>query len=463
MKSEYSVTSYRTTHFQYPTLDKLHGESTLDTLLHLFRQLKINAQSVPTQLGGGQLGYLALILTPAEYAAIPNTTPFIRPTDPGVFQYVPSQPAAAAASMATRSTRTSTGSPTTQRTQSALSAIPSSTITIDITQQKAHHDERRRRFSECQAVEQALRQQLVEAISSEYLEALRDPITQMILSPIPDIIAFLQESYGQITPQELADREDALKNLSYDPSKPVDLAFNKITQFKDLCELCKNQKTDTQLVQLAYLIFIRTRTFTEALRKWNKKPTAEKTYANIKTHMRQHYQDLKQVGALTIEDSSLHHQANLVQELARNQQAPVQDLKHDLTEQIKTNMVDAMLLLQQAPSLTDTDSSSSIATDSINSMATNSTLTTILSSMKNLEQEIQRLKNSGPTSTTDTTNSTINPRTGKTWRRYCWTCGCCPHSSRYCPIKAQGHQDDASFANRKGGSNKDYRPNTNSN
>ena len=148
---------------------------------------------MPTQLGSGQLRYLALILTPAEYAAIPNTTPFARPTDPGVFQYVPAQPTAAAASMATRSTRTSTGSPTTQRTPSALSAIPSSTITIDNTQQKAHHDERKIRFYECQAVEQALRQQLVEAISSEYLEALRDPITQMIQSPIPDIIAFLQD------------------------------------------------------------------------------------------------------------------------------------------------------------------------------------------------------------------------------------------------------------------------------
>ena len=461
MKSEYSVNSHRTTHFQYPTLDKIHGEPTLDTLLHLFRQLKINAQSVPTQLGGGQLGYLALILTPTEYAAIPNTTPFVHPTDPGVFQYVPPQPAAASTSMSTRSSRTSSGTPTTQGTQPAPSTIPSATVTIDITQQKAQHDERKRRYYECQAVEQTLRQQLVEAISTEYLEALRDPITQMIQSPIPDIIAFLQDSFGQITPQELADREDALKNLTYDPWKPVDLVFNKINQFKDLCELCKNQKTDTQLVQLAYLIFIRTRTFTEALRKWNKKPTADKTYTNMITHMRQHYQALKQVGALAIEDSSLNNHANLVQELARNQEELVQGLKNDLTEQIRSNMVDAMMLLQQAPSLTDTDSSSSIATDSINSVTTNSTLATILSSMKSLEQEIHRLKSTRPAPTASTNSSSINPRTGKPWKRYCWTCGCCPHSSRHCPIKAQGHQDDASFANRKGGSNKDCRPNNN--
>ena len=51
------------------------------------------------------------------------------------------------------------------------------------------------------------------------------------------------------------------------------------------------------------------------------------------------------------------------------------------------------------------------------------------------------------------TNSDINPRTGKPWKRYCWTCGCCPHWSRNCPKKAKGHKDNATFKNRMGGSN----------
>ena len=53
----------------------------------------------------------------------------------------------------------------------------------------------------------------MEAIAPEYLEALRDPIINMIPNLIHDIITFLQDIYGQITPQELADREDALKFL----------------------------------------------------------------------------------------------------------------------------------------------------------------------------------------------------------------------------------------------------------
>ena len=49
----------------------------------------------------------------------------------------------------------------------------------------------------------------------------------MIQLPIPDIINYLQETFGQITPQELADREEAIKNYIDNPTKPVDTVFNK--------------------------------------------------------------------------------------------------------------------------------------------------------------------------------------------------------------------------------------------
>ena len=464
MKSDYSINSYRTSHFQYQNLDKIHGEPTLDSLLHLFRQLKINAQSVPTTLGGGQLGYLALVLSAADYAAIQNTIPFVRPVDPGVFQYVPTPTVAAASAPATtpvttRTTRSATsGTPTAQRTPGSNTVTPTATITIDIAQQKAQHEERKRQYHECQAVEQALRQQLVEAIEPEYLEALRDPITYMIQDPIPDIITFLQDTYGKITPQELADREDALRNFHYEPWKPVDLVFNKITQYKDLCELCHNQKTDTQLVQLAYLIFNKTRIYTDALKDWNRKPTADKTFANMKTHMRTTYQELKQVGALSIEESALNDRVNLVQELTRHQEDLVRDLKNDLTEHFKTNMVDAMMLMHQTPSgppsLASESDTNTELTDSVNSVSTSSTLATLVSSIKTLQNELNAMKQ-----TNTLQDRSINPRTGKQWKRYCWTCGCCPHSSKYCPVKAAGHQDDATFRNRKGGSNKNCRPN----
>ena len=85
-------------------------------------------------LGGGQWGYLALVLLTTGYASIPGTTPFICPTVPGTF--LPFPPA---------------GSEATTRSQAAA-AVTALTY-AEITAQKLTHYERLRRYNECQAVE----------------------------------------------------------------------------------------------------------------------------------------------------------------------------------------------------------------------------------------------------------------------------------------------------------------------
>ena len=56
------ISNYRERYFEDKTLTKVTGLPTIDTILEVFRQLKQNAQSVPTTLGGGQFGYLFLVL-----------------------------------------------------------------------------------------------------------------------------------------------------------------------------------------------------------------------------------------------------------------------------------------------------------------------------------------------------------------------------------------------------------------
>ena len=97
-------------HFEYKELTKIVGEPTLDNILLLHRQVKRNAQSVPTVLGGGQLGYLALVLPENKYNSIPSSTPFIRPGDPGPFilQVTPTTPSISTPQAPTRRTTRST-------------------------------------------------------------------------------------------------------------------------------------------------------------------------------------------------------------------------------------------------------------------------------------------------------------------------------------------------------------------
>ena len=87
--SAYNIPDYRAKFFEYKDLDKIHGQPTLQLLVKLLRQLKHNAQKVRTTLGGGQLGYLSLNLSLADYNTIPRSAPFNRLTDPGVFTPLP--------------------------------------------------------------------------------------------------------------------------------------------------------------------------------------------------------------------------------------------------------------------------------------------------------------------------------------------------------------------------------------
>ena len=61
MSSAYNLPDYKEKFFEIKVLDKIHGQPTIDNIVKLLRQVKRNAQRVPTTLGGGQLGYLALL------------------------------------------------------------------------------------------------------------------------------------------------------------------------------------------------------------------------------------------------------------------------------------------------------------------------------------------------------------------------------------------------------------------
>ena len=76
------LVDYRTTVFEYPTLTKLHGESTFEGVQILHKELMVNAQTVHSELGGGTHRYLGLVLSPGRYALISNA-PYNRPQHPG--------------------------------------------------------------------------------------------------------------------------------------------------------------------------------------------------------------------------------------------------------------------------------------------------------------------------------------------------------------------------------------------
>ena len=453
MLTSYSIKNIYS-HFEYKELTKIDGEPTLDTVLLLHRQVKRNAQSVPTTLGGGQLGYLALVISPTKYDTIPNSTPFVRPPAPGQFTVqLPTSTettlnAVTSPSTATRRTTRSVARASTSQSpdQPPLPANqPTVIFSAEVATQKAAHDDAVRKYYECQAVEQALRTQIIESIDPEYLDALRHVDTDMINETIPEIFDFLQVNYGRITEEELVQKEEDLRNYDYNPVTPVDKVFSQVALFQDLCAITNNDKSDKQLCQIAYLIFNRTRAFVDALKNWNAKTPDEKTFALFKKHMRTEHHALKQVGALSIQESSFY-QANMVQQVLTQQNALQDNLQASIDQQVKDSLLSA--LTEYTNSM---DEPEVTVANNISSTAPDASTTAILDLIAKLTTKVDALGNQA-------NSGDINPRTGKKFKRYCWSCSCCQHWGKDCPTKKTGHKDDANFKNRMGGSNRNCLP-----
>ena len=79
-----SSVNYKDSYFEHLVLTAICGEPTYEKTHHLKNELKSNVSSVPTTLGGGNHGYLGMILSPTEYRRIAPTDPFTRPPNPGV-------------------------------------------------------------------------------------------------------------------------------------------------------------------------------------------------------------------------------------------------------------------------------------------------------------------------------------------------------------------------------------------
>ena len=69
---------YASIYFPYPTA-KIEGQPTYATLNTLQKELQANASSVDLDLGGGDHGYLGLVV---KYADYPGVVPFVAPGYP---------------------------------------------------------------------------------------------------------------------------------------------------------------------------------------------------------------------------------------------------------------------------------------------------------------------------------------------------------------------------------------------
>ena len=430
-----STIDYRTTFFEFPSLTRIHGKPTYETLQTIYNELKSNAGSVPSYLGGGSHGHLGLVLNAQRFAII-SQVPYIRPHFPGPLT-IPQ------------------------------GATPQMTVIF-----RDQHTEAVWSFREVAGVEQALRQQLVAVIDGDYLVALRNRNTNSITMAIFDIIQYLFTNHGKITPAQLKTKEAEVSAIIYDLMTPLDNVFNAVENLMDFAVAAGIPYSNKQIVTFAYMILLKTGKFGSYIRDWNKKPFNNQTWMNFKTHFRNGLNELMDTTDLTAQDTHFH--SNMIQEIiagVRNElngMNPVQH-QHDNTE------------------------SNDMYANQVQELQTNQNIETLhgeISSLKSVIQEMQKnmMIYSGPPTTihplpstsfaqgmqyaqaasipsvASSDTSTLTPGTTGTSKAakykplyYCWTHGYSTNPQHTCPtcrFKAQGHRADATAENRLGGCEK---------
>ena len=257
---------YKNNIFESAELTRVHGEPNTSTLLNLRNEIRSNAQSVHTTLGGGKYGHLGLVMNDITYLTLPEAQEYARPAFPGPFRLEDYEISDA-----------------------------------EIAELKADWEEDMRLWREVDSVERALVQQIVADIESKYLKALRNPLTTKITQDIKTILNHLFNNYGKVPPAVLKNMKRKVEDFDMDPNDPIDLLFVEIDDLKDIYILQKNELTEKQLVDLAYVIVERAKVFKKDLRDWNKMDEDSQKWSDFKIHFRKAQQELRDSGDLTVE------------------------------------------------------------------------------------------------------------------------------------------------------------------
>ena len=415
---------YQSSYFKYKTPTPIRGVPTYTALKRLKTELQANASSIETDIGGGNHGYLALVLTDEEYNSIPNTEPFVLPTYP------------------------------------ALLVIPPTATAIEAMQMKEEYNDGRRRYLECKNYEKALLRYIHDALEEKYVAALVDNYTNLITTDIPETLQCLFYNFGKVSSEEVAQKESEVMAMTWLPSDPIILLTKPLEDLNKLANQAGVPFTPAQILEKALSVIRATRDFELALAAWEDKPQEEKTWDILKTHFHDAQQQLKSIRGPSMQQAGCH-QAN----------ALAQRISEDIKLQFNERDTQMLAMLQAIPSLTSssTDSDDSqeneLTPQYVSNVAAN-----VASSGDNVQLEILRIlkelsvdiKSSRPVPYQDRGGQDFRRQTRKTPNeggkmrknisQYCWTHGACAHSSDSCPNKVKGHKSEATFQDKMNGS-----------
>ena len=404
--------------FEFPVLTKCEGKLSFPILKKIKDEIKCNAASVYSELGGGAHGHLGLVLTDTEYAHV-SAIPYVRSTMPAALN------------------------------------IPLGTTAHESLRLRENHKEEKRLFIEVTDLEKALIKMLSRTIPSMYLMHFRNEFSSAINARIPVILSHLLDTYGRVTEDDLLRAEGLLRARIYDITEPLVVMFNDIDEFQQLATAARLPYSDNQIINLGIRLIKNMNDFEKGLNEWY--DLQIKTYLTFKTHFTTAQNNLRRVRGPTMSNGVLAQQVNSI---TSNIQQTLQEQSSEYLMQVsetKELLLRALEVVTPSTSLAPSDSSqpstiSTITAPSVSNTSQDTVMTEILKVLQRLDKNAtsEKRKREDDTLSDSKNKRTFTPRTNLS--KYCHSHGACSHSSMDCRTKGTNHKNTATFANKMGGS-----------
>ena len=404
---------YATSYFKYRTPTPIHGTPSNKALKRLKTELRANASSVECDLGGGDHGYLGLVLTDAEYARIlPTPDPFLPPNFPCAL------------------------------------VVPVGTDAVQALTLREAYKDQKKSYYECKNVEKALQRHIQDAIEEKYLDSLVNEDTQLLQEDVPTVLEYLFDTYGKIPSEEVKQKETDIRALTFQPADPLILLFNPIEKLKTMGESAGIPYSEKQLLDMGLTVLRNTRDFERGLGDWELKTVRDKTWQGFKTHFTNAQKQLKAIRGPTMQQAGYHHANHLAQQMRTD----LDERNNEMMSIIQTALSHA----SSTPSRDDTTISALTPGDHhANSVTADAVQLEMLQLLRQMQQGMQTTPSGAATASSvqvyrRTPNNATRPR--RDTSKYCWTHGASQHTSLECERRAPGHRANATLNNRMGGS-----------
>ncbi len=380
--------------FPVPRVQAIQGRPNFFTLKALKDDIKDNAGSINSIRGGGDNGHLGAVLSAAAYNRIAPLTPYVTPINPGINPIF------------------------------AAGATPA-----EIAEAVRQHEEALREWYEYDAMQKALKKQIMGAVDLKFINPLRGTAGFNRIT-VRRMLEYLFEKYGTLTNVELNQNDKEMKK-EWNPTDPFETIIMQIDDCIAFAEGAERPYSDEQIMDTAYTIVQKTGLYTQDLREWDRLPAIERDWDP------------------EFKDFMMQRETELLKQNVSSKQAGYQAANALLQENVNATTE----MLANLVTATTHDRAALAGLTNTNQQ--------LMTSMKEAQDLIKALKAQVAAGTTaGTSGRNTGSRRGYVKRipkdegSYCWSHGFLVvkhHKSCNCKFPITGHQKEATRANPMGG------------